>query len=112
MSTPGICAKSFAIYYSTGSIVNRVQNLCTMGVVIYADDLVLIAESGDKLTNKLRVWKKGFEKKGLKVNERKTKVMRCSDELSVAKDSGKFHVLFVRKVLAVTQFVVLTVGGG
>ena len=32
--TPGICAKSFAFYYSTGSIVNKVQNCCTMGVVI------------------------------------------------------------------------------
>ena len=31
----------------------------------------------------------GFEK-GLKVNVGKTKVMRCSDELSVAKESGKF----------------------
>ena len=33
---------------------------------------------------------KGFEEKGLKVNVKKTKVMRCSAEPSVAKESGKF----------------------
>jgi hypothetical protein len=39
--------------------------------------------------------------------------MRCSDELSVAKESAvSFHVPFVRKVLAVTQFVVLSVRCG
>ena len=38
--------------------------------LLYADDLVLIAESEDKL--KLSVWKKGFEEKGLKVNVGKT----------------------------------------
>ena len=53
--------------------------------LLYADDLVLIAESEDKLLDKLRVWKKGVEEKGLKVNVGKTKVMRCSGELSVAK---------------------------
>ena len=57
--------------------------------LLYADDLVLIAESEDKL----RVWKKGFEEKGLKVNVGKTKVMRCSDELSIAKESGKFPLV-------------------
>ena len=49
--------------------------------------------------DKLRVWKKGFEEKGLKVNVGKTKVMRCSDELSVAKERGKFPLchLFERR---------------
>ena len=32
----------------------------------------------------------GFFEKGLKVNVGKTKAMRCSDELSVAKESGRF----------------------
>ena len=40
--------------------------------------------------DKLKVWKKGFGEKRLKVNTGKTKVMRSSDELSVAKESGKF----------------------
>jgi hypothetical protein len=58
--------------------------------LLYADDLVLIAESQEKLMEKLRVWKVGFEEKGLKVNVGKTKVMRCSDEPRAAKASGKF----------------------
>jgi hypothetical protein len=38
-----------------------------LGVLLYADDLVLIAELEDKLINKLRVSKeKRFEEKGLR----------------------------------------------
>ena len=58
--------------------------------LFYADDQVLIEELEDKLMDKLRVWKGGLKEEGLKVNMGKTKVMRCSDELSVAKESGKF----------------------
>ena len=58
--------------------------------LLYADDLALIAESEEKLMDKLKIWQNGFEEKGLKVNVKKTKVMRCSAERSVAKESGKF----------------------
>jgi hypothetical protein len=58
--------------------------------LLYADDLILIAQSEDKLIDKPRVWKKGFEENGMKVNVEKTKVMICSDEFIVAKESGKF----------------------
>jgi hypothetical protein len=39
---------------------------------------------------KLKKWKDGFEKKGLKVNVGKTKVMRCSAETTVVREAGKF----------------------
>ena len=58
--------------------------------LLYADDLVLMAESEEKLMDKLRRWRHGFEEKGLKVNVGKTKVMRCSAELSVVRETGKF----------------------
>jgi Reverse transcriptase (RNA-dependent DNA polymerase) len=63
--------------------------------LLSADDQVLIAKSEKfmeklKLMEKLRVWKKGLEEKGLKVNVVKTKIMRYSDELRAAKESGKF----------------------
>jgi hypothetical protein len=45
--------------------------------LLYADDLVLIAESVDKLIDKQSVWKKDFGDKGMEVNVGKTKVMRC-----------------------------------
>ena len=53
--TPGICAKSCAIYYSTGSIVNRVQSGLPWEL-LYAVDLVLIVESEEKVIDKLRLW--------------------------------------------------------
>ena len=45
--------------------------------LLYADDLVLIADSEEELKRKLTTWKDEMEKKGLKVNIGKTKVM-CS----------------------------------
>ena len=43
--------------------------------LLYADDLVLVAETEELLMEKLRKWKKGMESKGLRVNIGKTKVM-------------------------------------
>jgi hypothetical protein len=45
--------------------------------LLYADDLILIAESEDLLTEKIRVWREGLIEKGLRVNLAKTKVMKC-----------------------------------
>ena len=41
--------------------------------LLYADDLVLMAESKELLVEKIRRWKAGMEEKGLKVNMGKTK---------------------------------------
>ena len=43
--------------------------------ILYADDLVLMAESMEELQSKFDRWKSAIEKKGLKVNMGKTKVM-------------------------------------
>ena len=43
--------------------------------LFYADDLVLIAESMDKVIEKFNRWKEGIESKRLKVNIKKTEVM-------------------------------------
>ena len=43
--------------------------------LLYADDLVLVAESVEELTRKFALWKQGLEGKGLRVNLGKTKVM-------------------------------------
>ena len=36
--------------------------------LLYADDLVLVAETEELLMEKLRKWKRGMELKGLRVN--------------------------------------------
>ena len=45
-------------------VLEALSTECRTGVpwscYMHADDLVLIAESEDKLMDKLRVWKKGF----------------------------------------------------
>ena len=45
--------------------------------LLYADDLVLIVETKELLLEKVRKWKEGMEKKGLRVNAGKTKIMWC-----------------------------------
>jgi len=43
--------------------------------LLYADDLILMAESEESLHDKIVKWKSGLEAKGLKMNAGKTKVM-------------------------------------
>src|SRR5450755_1946739 len=45
--------------------------------LLYADDLVLLADSEEELKVLMARWKSGMEEKGLKVNMENTKVMRC-----------------------------------
>jgi hypothetical protein len=58
--------------------------------LLYAHDLVLMAESEELLVEKLRRWKVDREEKGLRVNVGKTKVMRCQDGAGQVGKSGKF----------------------
>ena len=56
---------------------------------LYADDVVLMSETIEGLRNKFLKWKEAFERKGLKVNLGKTKVMVCDgitkDGMSISK---------------------------
>ena len=45
--------------------------------LLYADDLILIADSEEELRRKMQIWKDTLEDKGMKVNIAKTKVMIC-----------------------------------
>ena len=42
--------------------------------ILYADDLVLIAQSDEDMIKKIQKWKNGFESKGLRVNVIKNKI--------------------------------------
>ena len=55
---------------------------------MYADNLVIIADTIDKLLHKLDLWKKHLKAKGLRVNMGKIKII-CSKNLHSLKDSGK-----------------------
>ncbi|GJX85066.1 retrovirus-related pol polyprotein LINE-1 [Tanacetum coccineum] len=45
--------------------------------MIFADDIVLIAESAEGLNNRLEKWRKALEDKGLRISRDKTEYLRC-----------------------------------
>ena len=57
---------------------------------LYADDLVIIAESLEECVRKRLTWKEAMEKKGLRVNAGKTKIMICGTGLDLLQSSGEF----------------------
>jgi hypothetical protein len=58
--------------------------------LLYADDLVLTAESETELQEKFMKWKACLETKGLKVNIGKTKVMCGGDGTGTVEQKGKY----------------------
>ena len=50
---------------------------------LYADDLVIIAESLEECVRRLLTCKEAMEKKGLRVNAGKTKIMICGTGLDL-----------------------------
>ena len=57
---------------------------------LYSDDLVIIAESLEECVRRLLTWKEAMEKKGLRVNAGKTKIMICGTGLDLLQSSGGF----------------------
>ena len=56
---------------------------------LYADDLVIIADSLEECVRRLLIWKEAM-KKGLRVNAGKIKVMICGTGLDLLQSSGKY----------------------
>ena len=57
---------------------------------LYAEDLVIIAESLEECVRRLLTWKEAMEEKGLRVNAGKTKIMICGMGLDLLQSSGEF----------------------
>ena len=58
--------------------------------LLYADDLVIMAETKEELLERIRMWKRGMETKGLRVNMAKTKVLKCQSDSCSGVSSGKW----------------------
>ena len=56
--------------------------------LLYADDLVLLANTEELLVEKIVRWKAGLEAKGLRVNMVKSKIMRCWEGTGKAIKTG------------------------
>ena len=63
---------------------------------LYADDLVIIAESLEECVRRLVTWKEAMEEKGLRVNAGKTKIMICGMGLDLLQSSGEFSCAVYR----------------
>ena len=66
---------------------------CSRGVpwdMLYADDLVLTAESKEEVLEQFNSWKSAMESKGLKVNLSKTKILVTGKECESVITSGEY----------------------
>ena len=63
---------------------------------LYADDLVIIAESLEDCVRRLLTCKEAMEKKGLRVNAGRTKIMICGTGLDLLLSSGEFPCAICR----------------
>ena len=55
---------------------------------LYADALVIIADSLEECVRRLLIWKEAMQRKELRVNAGKTKVMICCTGLDLLQSSG------------------------
>jgi len=58
--------------------------------LLYADDLVLLAESENELQSRINQWMSRIEQKGLRINMGKTKVMRSQFVADQTEENGKW----------------------
>src|SRR3954464_12011288 len=65
--------------------------------LLYANDLVLLAESRLELEQRLTEWMARLKEKGLRVNIGKTKVMNCKVGVGQVENSGKYPCGICRK---------------
>jgi len=68
---------------------------------MYADDLILTAQSEESLRDKTVKWKSGLEAKRLKMNTRKTKVMFSCSMKDKVEEKGMWPI---RRELAIIRF--------
>src|SRR3989442_3257271 len=71
--------------------------------LLYADDLVLLAESRLELEKRLTEWMARLTEKGLRVNIGKTKVMNCKVGVGQVENSGKYPCEICRKGVGVNS---------
>ena len=74
-------------------VMNEATKECCLGdpwELLYADDLVLTAETKEEVERKFTDWKLAMERRGLKVNIGKTKIMVTGKEEVERMQSGRF----------------------
>ena len=88
-------------------VMEEATKECRRGLpwdILYADDLVLTAESMDELVLQFGRWKDALETRGLKVNISKTKVMVTGKECEEPLNSGRYPCGACGKGVRVNSF--------
>ena len=78
--------------------------------LLYADDLVIIAETLSELLEKFRVWKANLESKGLRVNVGKTKILVSVHNAPKPVDGSKFPCGVCNKGVGINSIKCLACG--
>ena len=78
--------------------------------LLYADDLVIIAETLSELLEKFRVWKANLESKGLRVNVDKTKILVSAHNAPKPVDGSKFPCGVCNKGVGINSIKCLACG--
>ena len=71
--------------------------------LLYANDLVVMADSLEDCIAKLKAWKEGMERKGLRVNMKKTKLVVSGPGPDLLRDSGVFLCAVCRSGVGVNS---------
>ena len=87
--SPRISTQPTALHHCAWSLFMRVLLWSPLGKPL-CWWLVIIAESLVECVRRLLTWKEAMEKKGLRVNAGKTKIMICGMGLDLLQSSGKF----------------------
>jgi len=74
--------------------------------------LVVIAETEEDLIKRLNEWKNNVDKRRMRVNMNKTKVMISGEHQKRCRRLQDGHVVYVSEVLVVIQYSVLVVRSG
>ena len=79
---------------------------------LYADDLIVVAETEDNLIKRLNEWKDNVENRGMRENMNKTKVMISGERQKVTQKAVRYPCGVCGKVLVIIQYSALVVRSG
>ena len=79
------------------ALSRNISSDTTVAELLYADDLVIVADSQEECVARLIDWKAGLADRGLRVNMGKTKFMVSGTGLDVPKDTGRYPCAVCRQ---------------
>ncbi len=71
--------------------------------MLYADDQVITAGTRAEASNRFNRWKRAMEKRGLKINMARTKVMVTSRQPDRRQEEGRYPCVCCRKNVGVNS---------